>query len=98
MPSPFVPSINVPNDFCRKHPKGFFHYHWQSYQWSAQDSPRDVPPIVSGGRPEGSKRNLKFLSAMWHHFKHFQSKDFFSVAFLSQHLNYSVIIMWKILN
>jgi hypothetical protein len=34
--------------------------------------------IFSGGRPEGSKRNLKFQSAMWHHFKHFQSKDFFS--------------------
>jgi hypothetical protein len=33
--------------------------------------------LVSGGRPEGSKRNLKFQSAMWHHFKHFQSKDFF---------------------
>jgi hypothetical protein len=32
----------------------------------------------SGGRPEGSKCNLKFQSATWHHFKHFQSKDFFS--------------------
>jgi hypothetical protein len=26
--------------------------------------------ICSGGRPEGSKHNLKFQSAMWHHFKH----------------------------
>jgi hypothetical protein len=33
--------------------------------------------LVSEGRPEGSKRNLKFQSATWHHFKHFQSKDFF---------------------
>jgi hypothetical protein len=33
--------------------------------------------IFSGDRPEGSKHNLKFQSAMWHHFKHFQSKDFF---------------------
>ncbi len=32
----------------------------------------------NGGRLEGSKRNLKFQSATWHHFKHFQSKDFFS--------------------
>jgi hypothetical protein len=55
-------------------------------------------PIISG-RPEGSKHNLKFQSAMWHHFKHFQSKIFFFlVAFLSQHLNYFVIIIWKILN
>jgi hypothetical protein len=55
--------------------------------------------MISGGRPEGSKRNLKFQSDMWHHFKHFQSKDFFFlVAFLSQHLNYSVIIIWKICN
>jgi hypothetical protein len=35
-------------------------------------------PFVNGGRLEGSKRNMKFQSAMWHHFKHFQSKDFFS--------------------
>jgi hypothetical protein len=34
--------------------------------------------FISGGRPKGSKRNLKFQSAMWQHFKHFQSKDFFS--------------------
>jgi hypothetical protein len=33
--------------------------------------------VISGGRPEGSKRNLKFQSGMWHHFKHLQSKDFF---------------------
>ncbi len=24
--------------------------------------------IFSGGRPEGSKRNLNFQGAMWHHF------------------------------
>jgi 5-carboxymethyl-2-hydroxymuconate isomerase len=35
--------------------------------------------LVSGGRPEGSKHNLKFQSAMWHHFKHLQSKIFFSL-------------------
>jgi hypothetical protein len=41
--------------------------------------------LFSGGRLEGSKRNLKFQSAMWHHFKHFQIKVFFFlVAFLSQ--------------
>jgi hypothetical protein len=34
-------------------------------------------PIFNGGRPKGSKRILKFQSAMWHHFKHFQNKDFF---------------------
>jgi len=45
------------------------------------------------------KMPQKIQSAMWHHFKHFQSKDFlFLVAFLSQHLNYFVIIIWKILN
>ncbi len=27
--------------------------------------------IFSGGRPEGSKRNLNFQSATWHHLKHF---------------------------
>ncbi len=47
--------------------------------------------FFNGGRHEGSKRNVKFQSAMWHHFKHFQHKDFFLVAFLSQQLNYSVI-------
>jgi hypothetical protein len=30
--------------------------------------------FVSGGRPEGSKRNLNFQSATWHHLKHFQRK------------------------
>jgi len=39
--------------------------------------------IFSGGRPEGSKHNLKFQSAMWHHFKHFQSKDFIFSCCLS---------------
>jgi hypothetical protein len=33
-----------------------------------------IVQIFSGGRPEGSKRNLKFQSAMWHHLKHFQRK------------------------
>jgi len=50
--------------------------------------------IFSGGRLEGSKRNLKFQSATWHHFKQFQNKDlFFLAAFLSQDLNYSAIII-----
>jgi hypothetical protein len=30
--------------------------------------------LISGGRPEGSKRNLNFQSARWHHLKHFQRK------------------------
>jgi hypothetical protein len=30
--------------------------------------------LVSGGRPEGSKLNLNFQSATWHHLKHFQRK------------------------
>jgi hypothetical protein len=30
--------------------------------------------LFSGGRPEGSKRNLNFHSATWHHLKHFQRK------------------------
>jgi hypothetical protein len=33
--------------------------------------------IFRGGRLEGSKGNLKFQNAMWHHFKHFQSKGIF---------------------
>jgi hypothetical protein len=34
--------------------------------------------FFSGGRLEGSKCNLNFQSATWHHFQHLQSKDFFS--------------------
>jgi hypothetical protein len=30
--------------------------------------------FLSGGRPEGSKLNLNFQSATWHHLKHFQRK------------------------
>jgi len=30
--------------------------------------------FFSEGRPEGSKRNLNFQSATWHHLKHFQRK------------------------
>jgi len=30
--------------------------------------------FVSGGRHEGSKCNLNFQSATWHHLKHFQKK------------------------
>jgi hypothetical protein len=30
--------------------------------------------LSSGGRPEGSKRNLNFQTATWHHLKHFQRK------------------------
>jgi hypothetical protein len=30
--------------------------------------------LFSGGRPEGSRRNLNFQSATWHHLKHFQRK------------------------
>jgi len=43
----------------------------------------DKTCIISGGRPEGSKHNLKFQSAMWHHFKHFQSEVFFFSCCLS---------------
>jgi len=32
------------------------------------------PQFFSGGRPEGSKRNLNFQSATWHHLKNFQRK------------------------
>jgi hypothetical protein len=32
------------------------------------------PQFFSGGRHEGSKRNLNFQSATWHHLKHFQRK------------------------
>jgi len=70
---------------------------------SSEEVPKEVlivsQVLFSGGRPEGSKCNLKFQSAMWHHFEHFQSNFFFFlVVFLSQHLNYFVIIIWKILN
>jgi hypothetical protein len=41
----------------------------------------------------------KFQSVTWHRFKHFQNTIFFSlVAFLSQHLNYSTIIIWIVFN
>ncbi len=50
---------------------------------SSEEAPKEVlivsQVLFSGGRPEGSKHNLKFQSAMWHHFKHFQSKRFFSL-------------------
>jgi len=73
--------------------------HPKSYVGQQTKTLKMKPLIVfkfffSGSRPEGSKHNLKFQSAMWHHFKHFQSKDFFFlVAFFSQRLNYSVIII-----
>ncbi len=41
-----------------------------------------VKYLFSGGRPEGSKRNLNFQGATWHHFKHLQSKDFFSQSII----------------
>jgi len=41
------------------------------YRWSTSICIK----IVSGGRPEASKRNLNFQSATWHHLKHLQSKD-----------------------
>jgi hypothetical protein len=48
---------------------------------SSEEAPKEVlivsQVLFSGGRPEGSKHNPKFQSAMWHHFKHFQSKNFF---------------------
>jgi hypothetical protein len=54
------------------------------YQFGGDESERKgslgffLVDLFSGGRPEGSKPNLKFQSAMWHHFKHSQSKDVFS--------------------
>jgi hypothetical protein len=38
--------------------------------------------LISGGRPEASKRNLNFQSATWHHLKHLQIKDFFSQSII----------------
>jgi hypothetical protein len=42
--------------------------------------------FFSGGRPEGSKRNLNFQGATWHQFQHLPSKDCFSHS----------IIIWKV--
>jgi hypothetical protein len=38
--------------------------------------------FFSGGRLEGSKRNLNFQGATWHHLKHLPSKDFFSKSII----------------
>ncbi len=38
--------------------------------------------FISGGRLEGSKRNLNFQGAKWHHLKHLPSKDFFSQSII----------------
>jgi hypothetical protein len=43
---------------------------------SLHDFSSDIVHFISGGRPEGSKRNLNFQGATWHHLKHLQSKDF----------------------
>ncbi len=45
-----------------------------------------VYKIFSGGRLKGSKHNLNFHGATWHHFKHLQSK-FFSQCIIICKLN-----------
>jgi len=70
----------------------FIHYYYNKITWM------NHKVFVSGGKPGGSKCNLKFQIVTWHHFKHFQNTIFFLVAFLSQHLNYSTIIIWIVFN
>jgi hypothetical protein len=44
-------------------------YSSENVEPNVEPNEASSPTLFSGGRPEGSKRNLKFQSATWHHFK-----------------------------